>query len=330
MKAAKALEARKPRDPTTFVSLGMVHQARKDPASARAAFNKALELQPTFLPAASSLANLDLEEKRDPATARKRFESIIEANQKAGRGASNDAVYVSLARFLRRPTLPPRMYSVIPAGGQGKARVGRRPRGADADFLSMRETTAAVAAAREALEAIPNDTTIVANLATAYEAAGDHPQAMAMWNRLSAARPNSAQPLQRIARLHIAAKEFDKAVDFMQRAAKLAPSDLVVGHEFVAALALAGRNEDALKEARRYQTAQPKSPAGFEFEGDAHFDQKRWAEAERSYRSALKLQPAAGPLAVKLYLTLDGAGKAAEGRAFPSAGQQTIPRTPCS
>ena len=122
-----------------------------------------------------------------------------------------------------------------------------------------------------------------------------------MWSRLSAARPNSAQPLQRIARLHIAGKDFDKAVDFMQRAAN-APSDLVVGRQYVAALALAGRNDDALKEARRYQTAQPKSPAGFEFEGDAHFDQKRWAEAERSYRSALKLQPAAGQLAVEALL----------------------------
>jgi putative PEP-CTERM system TPR-repeat lipoprotein len=106
LKAAKALEAKQPRNPTTFLMLGTVYQARNDAAAARAAFDKALELQPTFLPAAVALARLDLAEKRDPSASRKRFEAMIEANRKAGRAASNDDVFVALGEFLRASGAP--------------------------------------------------------------------------------------------------------------------------------------------------------------------------------------------------------------------------------
>ena len=63
-------------------------------------FAKALELNPTYLPAIANLARLDIAEKK-PADARKRFEAVIAKDPK------NEQALLALADVMARTGAPP-------------------------------------------------------------------------------------------------------------------------------------------------------------------------------------------------------------------------------
>ena len=62
--AAVQTSKKRPERPGDLQHEGGVLIASKDPAGARKAFEKALELKPDFLPALSNLARLDIGEKQ--------------------------------------------------------------------------------------------------------------------------------------------------------------------------------------------------------------------------------------------------------------------------
>jgi tetratricopeptide (TPR) repeat protein len=65
-----------------------------DAAGARASFERALALQPAYLPAAANLARLDLREK-DAAAARQRYERVLKLEP------NNAQAMLGLAELLR-------------------------------------------------------------------------------------------------------------------------------------------------------------------------------------------------------------------------------------
>ncbi len=75
LQATKVLQAKTPNDPATFSMLGRIYLAKKDTASARQNFEKALALNPTYAPAYATLATIDIAENH-PADARRRFETV--------------------------------------------------------------------------------------------------------------------------------------------------------------------------------------------------------------------------------------------------------------
>ncbi len=79
---------------------------------------------------------------------------------------------------------------------------------------------------------------------------------------------------------------------------------------------MAGKVEEAVKQARALQAAAPKSALGFVLEGDIYATTKQWAQAERSYRAGLAVDPAAEPLAMKLHGALLASGKKTEADAL--------------
>ena len=60
---------------------GGIYLGKKDESRARASFQKALTLQPTYFPAVMNLAQLDLQDKK-PEAAKKRFEAVLETDKK--------------------------------------------------------------------------------------------------------------------------------------------------------------------------------------------------------------------------------------------------------
>ena len=79
--AARALEKEYPDNPFIQNLKGGIYLGKKDTPNARASFEKALSLQPTFFPAVANLAQLDLQDKK-PDAAKKRFEAILEKDKK--------------------------------------------------------------------------------------------------------------------------------------------------------------------------------------------------------------------------------------------------------
>ncbi|MCX8004987.1 MAG: PEP-CTERM system TPR-repeat protein PrsT [Burkholderiaceae bacterium] len=318
-KAARALIDKQPRNPVPHQLLGAVLLAQKDRAGARVSFERALEVAPNYLPAALSLAELDLADRK-PEAARKRFEAL------AAREPKNELVPLAQAEFERRAGAAPKDVLAL----LQKA-VAANPNAASArvalvdHHLRAKDPRSAVAAAQEAVAALPREPGVLEALARAHEAAGDANLAADALTRLAALQPGTADPLLKLAALQVRSGQPERAIESLRRAQKAAPENRQVDRDLVALLLQQKRPEEALRQARDLQARAPKYAGGYVLEGDVHAAQRRLAEAERAYREALKLD-ANGVIAAKLIAALGEAGKDKEADAFAARWLAERPR----
>jgi putative PEP-CTERM system TPR-repeat lipoprotein len=303
--AVATLEKKQPANPLTYNVKGGVYLAKGDRKNARASFDKALELQFDYLPAAANLARLDLLEKR-PEAARKRFEAII------ARAPQNDQAILGLAE-VQAATGAPHQEVVATVDRAVKANpTSVRARLASISVqLQARDAKAAVAAARAAATALPESPQILEALGRAQVAAGEPKQAVETFTRLASLMPESPVPLMLVARVHLAEKDYDAAIQVLGRALALQPDRLDVHRDAIAVHLAAGKPEEALADARALQKARPKEAVGYIFEGEVLAAQKKFSEAANAYREALVRQPAP-LLALRRHALLTAAGKRSE------------------
>jgi putative PEP-CTERM system TPR-repeat lipoprotein len=88
--AVQALESKQPENPLTYNLRGAALILKKDLAGARASFERALGLQPAYMPAVNNLARLDLREN-DRTAARQRYQDFLD------RDPNNQAALIGLA-----------------------------------------------------------------------------------------------------------------------------------------------------------------------------------------------------------------------------------------
>jgi predicted Zn-dependent protease len=302
--AAKAFAVRHPKDPMAQQLIGDVHLARREQSAARAAFERALELKPVYLPAVANLARLDLAEKKT-ADARKRFEDLLVREPK------NELALLGLAEVMvRTGAKPPEVLACCNAPSPSIRSLSTPAR---ADQLPRRQDARAAGGCAEGDSALRNDLRILSALAGAKQP----------MNRI---RPSNLQPdgntepvdrsLMRLAAVHARRKDYAKSIDALRRAQKLAPDQPAIGRDVMLGYLLAGKTEDAIKEAKAMQAAFPKLAAGHMLEGDIYATTKRWPQAERAYREALKADPASEASALKLHGSLLATNKTAEADAL--------------
>jgi putative PEP-CTERM system TPR-repeat lipoprotein len=322
MAAVKALEKKQPNNPLTFQMYGLTYIAKRDVAAARRSFDKALELQPNYLPAAYNLAMLDLADKK-PDDARKRYEAMI------AREPRNDQLYLALADLQARTQAEPKaiaetLQRAVAANAQSvPARLALINL-----HLRNNDPKTALTAAQAAVAAMPSDPRILEAAGVAYEAAGETNQAIDTFNKLASLRPNSPQPLLRLAGLYARQKDTSKAIDALRRAQKLAPNARDAVPLLVQVYMAGNQPAEALKEARALQKSEPKFAGGYALEGDVLAAQRKFAEAEKPYREALKLEPKADAVAIRLHRVLAEAGKTAEADAFAKSWLAENPKNP--
>lgn len=303
--AARALADKQPRNPVSFQVLGSVQLTQKDRAGARASFERALALDAAYLPAAVSLSQLDLADKK-PEAARHRFAAMLAKDPK------NEQILLAQAEFEARAGAPAKeVMSLL------RQAVAANPQSTSARIalvnyhLRSKDARAALVAAQEAAAALPNDPRVVETLALAQEAVGETKQAVEALQRLAALRPGSVEPLAKLAALHARTGSAERAIETLRRAKKLAPENRQIDRDLVAMLLAQGKPDEALRQARELQTRAPKYAGGYVLEGDVLLAQKKFADAERAYRAALKIEPA-GVIAGKLIAALHAGGKAKE------------------
>jgi putative PEP-CTERM system TPR-repeat lipoprotein len=321
MEAVRTLEKKQPKNPLTFQMYGLVHLAKRDAAAARRNFERALELQPNYLPAAYNLGMLDLADKR-PEDARKRLEAMIAKDER------NDQLWLALADLQVRTGAEPRAI-----GETLQRAVAANPQSVPARlaliefYLRTKDTKAALTAAQGAVAALPNDPRVLEASGVALEAAGETNQAIEAYTKLAGLQPKSPQPLLRLAALHLRQKDNARAIDALQRARKLAPGARELVPEMVQVYLAANRPDDALKEARELQKSEPKFAGGYALEGDIFLAQRKYAEAEKPYREALKLEPKADAVAIRLHRVLAEGGKAGEADALARSWMAANPKS---
>ena len=284
--------------------------AKRDLAGARRAFEKALEIDPTYFLAAASLAELDLADNKEDA-ARRRFEAVLAKDNKHMQALV--ALAALHARFARNAdkqlAAGSKQFEPDEAVALLNKAISEHPTEAVPRlaligyYLSVNDAKKAVIAAQKAVVAFPNREDVLDAAGRAYQAAGDSLQALMMYRKLASLQRGSPQPHLRMAEIHMAAKNKDEAMNSLRKALDI-KSDLVDAQRGIIALELdAGRMREAMAIARQVQKQRPRDSAGYMFEGDIHARHRNWAEAATAYRAGLG-HVKSTDLAARLYVAL--------------------------
>ena len=278
--AVDRLEKKQPNNPLVYNLKGVVYLAKRDIATARANFERALQIQSDYLPAVSNLAQLDRLEKK-PDMARKRFEAIVEKEPK------NEQALLGLARLVQSLGGDPNEIEQLL-----KKAVTANPQSIDArvalvNFYTQRgDGKQAQLAAQDANADLPNDPRTLDVLGQVQLATGDATLAVGTFTKLVAARPGTVEPLMRLARALVVVKDYDRAVEKLREALAINPELFEANREIVAIYAMSGRTEQALLEIKAFQQRKPGDARGYVLEGDLWANQQKWAEAESAFQGS--------------------------------------------
>lgn len=300
LQSIAVLEKKAPRSPQPWNFRGMVYLGQQNFPKARESFERALKLDPTHLPSTANLAQLDLRDNK-PEAAKARFESVLKADPAsleaalglaglAGRAGDRQAQLAYLERAQKnapRAIEPLVLLSdyYLNQGDQGKALIY----------------------ARQANDASPNHAAALGTLGNIQLVSGDVSGALSTYTKLVEVVPGSADARLRLARAQLGNKQSGAARATLAKARELEPENPAVQDAWLQ-LELSERKFDAaLQIARQFQTRLPKSPLGYEREGDVRVAQGQAAQAVSWYEQALdRGQSSAGTIKLLRALHFSG------------------------
>jgi cellulose synthase operon protein C len=294
--------------------------SKRDIGAARASFERALQIQPDYLPAIGNLAQLDRLEKK-PDVARKRYEALLEKDPK------NEQALLGFANLLQSlggdsSEIESLLKKAVTANPQSiNARV------ALVSFYARKgDSKQALNAAQDANAALPSDPRTLDLLGQIQLATGDATLAVATFGKLVTAQPGVVEPLLRLAGALVALKDYDKAIEKLREALTIKPDLYEASRDIIGIYIATGRADLALLEIKEMQRRLPNDMRGALLEGDFWAGQQKWREAEAAFRVAQKRAPDDGRVAVKLHATMTNAGKGAAADATADKWLQEHPK----
>lgn len=302
--ATTALAKRLPRDPMARNLAGLAHLGKADSAAARASFEEALQLEPTYFPALDNLARMDLQDKKPDAT-RARYEAFL-----AQHPQSVDAM-MALGAFAvaqRRPAdatpILERAYAVDVTAV------------APAVFLASHYTAngdkaKALTLLRKLQVSRPDNPVVLEHLARSQVANGDPGGAMETFTKLTVVSPRSADAHFLLGSVHLTMNNLPAALASVKRAVSLQP-DFLSAQLVLAGVHLRHRQfDEAMAVARTIQKQLPALPVGYVAEADVHMVLGKAVIAVPLYEKAFAIGK--NPeLLVKYATALGASGRATE------------------
>jgi putative PEP-CTERM system TPR-repeat lipoprotein len=288
---------------------GAVYMVKGDIPAARAALDKAVALQPTFIPAVQNLARLDLVEKK-PDAAKQRYEKVLEKEKN-----NVDAMRAlgELALMQNRTEEATSWFEKASAANPDS--VGATITLAR-HYMRIGQAQKALTVARKAQSANPTNPQLMELLGQTQTANKDLNGALESYSKLVNLAPKSAAPHLRLAGVHMLMQNNNAAADDLKRAIELQPDLLTARLAQVELSMRMGRGDEALALARQIQKINDKSPVGYATEGDVLMAQKKPAQALPAYDKALTLAKSPEIFVKSLQaMTQAGKGKEAQARA---------------
>lgn len=317
--AADALITKQPTVARGHLIRGRIHLARKNPALARADFEKALAIDAKFFPAATALASLDFADGK-PQQARARFEQQLQADPRnyeatlaiaelaARTGANSDEVAKTLEEGIKRsPAEPALRVALVNL------------------HLRAKEVKRALEAAQQGIAALPGQVDIIETLGAAQLASGDTEQALNTFRQLVSLSPRSPVPHLRLVDVHLAMKDRRAAERSLRSALELQPG-LEIAQKRLMQLTLAdNRPADALAVARSMQRQQPNDASGFLYESDIQLKLKDTKASQAALRNGLKATRSS-VIAQRLHMHLLASPGAPEAARFAAEWERENPQ----
>ena len=286
---------------------GRVLLAKRDTTGARASFERALSLSPTYLPAAGRLAALDMGDGKFDL-ARQRIESVLKVDPK-----HNDAL-MALADLKYRQGGTVDQVAELYRAAQAANPTEKGPRMALIEFLlERRAAQKALVAAREALVSLPNDVDVLDALGRAQLANGQAEQGISTYGKLVSLLPESPQPLVLLAGAYTVRNDLPAAAQRYKRALDIAPGYLPAQQGLIQLAMRDGKADAASGIAKTIQRQSPKSPFGYVLEGDILRLRKSWAAAREAYQSGMKQVSDPTYLATKVHSAFLAEGRRSDG-----------------
>jgi putative PEP-CTERM system TPR-repeat lipoprotein len=292
--------------------------AKNDIAGATTSFERALAIDPSFLPAISSLASLDMLGNR-PALAKSRFVSFL------SKSPNNVQAWLELAELESKTGTSQEEVSQLLA----KA-VAANPEDVNVRlflisfYLQVKDVKAAVMAAQNAVAVLPGRTALLDALGRAHLASGEFNQALMTFQKLSAQEANSYLPHIRMAEVYAVTKNKELTTKSLNRALELKP-DFRPALRNLVLIDVGDKNYTrALTTARLIQQQAPKDEEGYSIEADIFAVQKKWPEALNALQVGMT-QLNSPALAFKTHAFLTEAGKIAEADKFSTKWQTDHP-----
>jgi putative PEP-CTERM system TPR-repeat lipoprotein len=300
----RTLEKEHPDNPLIENLKGGIYLGKKDTGLARASFQKALSLQPTYFPAVLNLAQLDMQDKK-PDAAKKRFEAVLEIDKK------NPEAMAALARLA------------LSQGQKNEATnwleraVAENPNALQpsiqlaSHYMQSGEKQKSLTLAKKLQGANPNDAQVLELLAQAQLDNDDKAGALESYNRLAAMQPDSPAIQLRIASIQMVNQNLPAASDALKKALAVKPDYLDAQLAQTALESRLGNHDKAFAISHQIQRQNPKSPIGYIVEGDLLMAQKKPALAAKAYEHGFSISKS-GPIMIKLHSSLSLAGKQGE------------------
>jgi putative PEP-CTERM system TPR-repeat lipoprotein len=284
--------------------IGGIYLSKKDTASAKQYFEKAVTLQPTYFPAIANLAKLDMRANK-PELAKIRFEELLKKDK------SNLEAMTALASLSASQ------------GDQETARIWfERASNEHPDSLSAAQLLAlhysqngekqkALNFARKAQASNPTNPGFMELLAQTQIAVLDKSAALESYSKFASMLPESASAQFKVAVTQISVGNETEAIEALKKTLRIDPHFLDAQLALSTLLAKKGRFDEALVLSKQVQVDNEKSAVGFMQEGDILLAQKKNASAIQAYERALKLTTN-GQAAIKLHNAFATDGKTKE------------------
>ena len=270
-------------------------------AQARANFEKALALKPDYAPAARHLAQQDLREK-NPDAARQRFLKLLE------KAPGNVQTLLALADLSAVAGDDGARLDWLRKAVQAAPKA-IEPRAALVRYdLTKQDPQKALAAARDAQSASPDDPAMLNLLGAVQFATGDKPGAATTYSLLVRRAPKLPLAHYRLALAQTHAGDTQAARESLRKALALRPGYPDAQITLIALEAQAGRFVEALRLAGEVRSRDPRSPTGFVLEGNVRMAQQNPEAAAQAYGAALGMTKSPAVF-IKAHNALVRAGK---------------------
>ena len=299
------MTAAQPTNPLPPLLAGRIHLMQHNPAAARQAFEQSLTVDANFLPAASALADLDMQEKK-PDQASERFKRIL------SKSPDNLGALMGQARIALALEHQKEFVSYLTKAIQTHPDALEPVNQLTLYYMNQtRQPELALEVAQKAGQTNNGNPAFLDNLGQAQLSAGHKKDAIDTYTNVTNRAPNSAVAWYRLAWAQRVAGDMNAAQKSLQKSVRLTPNYLDAHIALAGLYAALGQQDNALQEARTIQTLNPQSATGYKLEAELAARFKKPDASLQALARAFQTAPSSDTAAT-YHLALLRAGKPAQ------------------